>query len=373
MSASVRPADTSAAQSAAARVPTLALHRADPTGTAPIRREWIDDFDARWLAAIERVETTLTEHDAFGLTRSRTDSGSRRGARAHHPRFTGTDGAKLAQFHDWLATVLEQTVLEPTTAPRITRGEHWTGEYIRRVEFGGMAHGEQVLRAIGVEIPDAEAITPDRVFSPQTPIRGTGPISREQWLYETYQEVRGHVDLVVQRATRAVGDALSSARTSATTEAVTPRALASAAIDRLDKLGQTRTQQLVSGFVVELHNNAALSRYQLAGISQVVGVAEGDDASAGSDLRTNASAVSLRANISLGQLSGLVESTVERAVSIAEGGYEVQLATAGDDRVCSECAGLEGAIYSLSAAYSELPLHLGCRCFFLPVYTDYDL
>jgi SPP1 gp7 family putative phage head morphogenesis protein len=40
--------------------------------------------------------------------------------------------------------------------------------------------------------------------------------------------------------------------------------------------------------------------------------------------------------------------------------------TAGDDRVCSQCASLEGNIYTLDEIESMIPLHPNCRCIALP-------
>lgn len=53
------------------------------------------------------------------------------------------------------------------------------------------------------------------------------------------------------------------------------------------------------------------------------------------------------------------------------GAYNVhvraEFSTAGDDRVCSVCAGLEGEIYTLDEAADLIPVHPNCRCITLPV------
>jgi SPP1 gp7 family putative phage head morphogenesis protein len=45
---------------------------------------------------------------------------------------------------------------------------------------------------------------------------------------------------------------------------------------------------------------------------------------------------------------------------------KAEWATAGDDRVCSECASLEGKIFTLDEIEPMLPLHPQCRCISLP-------
>ena len=50
-------------------------------------------------------------------------------------------------------------------------------------------------------------------------------------------------------------------------------------------------------------------------------------------------------------------------------GVQVQAewATAGDDRVCDECASLEGKIFTLEEIEGMIPLHPQCRCIALPL------
>ena len=40
--------------------------------------------------------------------------------------------------------------------------------------------------------------------------------------------------------------------------------------------------------------------------------------------------------------------------------------TAGDERVCPDCAGLEGSIFTIEEAQGMLPLHAQCRCAWIP-------
>lgn len=50
-------------------------------------------------------------------------------------------------------------------------------------------------------------------------------------------------------------------------------------------------------------------------------------------------------------------------------GIEVQaeFATAGDARVCTECQGLEGKIFTLAEIEDMIPVHPNCRCVALPI------
>lgn len=53
-------------------------------------------------------------------------------------------------------------------------------------------------------------------------------------------------------------------------------------------------------------------------------------------------------------------------LGVEEVGVEVELSTARDDRVCVECASMEGDIYSVEDAHGIIPVHPNCRCAFLP-------
>jgi hypothetical protein len=49
---------------------------------------------------------------------------------------------------------------------------------------------------------------------------------------------------------------------------------------------------------------------------------------------------------------------------------EAEWSTAGDDRVCGECQGLEGIEYTLDQIEGMIPVHPSCRCVALPVVRD---
>ena len=46
---------------------------------------------------------------------------------------------------------------------------------------------------------------------------------------------------------------------------------------------------------------------------------------------------------------------------------QVEFSTAGDDRVCSQCADLEGSTYTIDEARGIIPIHPNCRCAWIPV------
>lgn len=62
-----------------------------------------------------------------------------------------------------------------------------------------------------------------------------------------------------------------------------------------------------------------------------------------------------------GTLNRFQQHGTDRVVILAE------FATAGDDRVCSICASLEGEVYTVEEARGVIPAHPQCRCVFAPI------
>jgi SPP1 gp7 family putative phage head morphogenesis protein len=79
--------------------------------------------------------------------------------------------------------------------------------------------------------------------------------------------------------------------------------------------------------------------------------------------RTIARSEVIRAN-AVGQLNTFKQFG-ERGVQL-----QAEFLTAGDDRVCEECAGLEGEIYDLDEAAGVIPVHPNCRCTWIPLQME---
>jgi len=87
--------------------------------------------------------------------------------------------------------------------------------------------------------------------------------------------------------------------------------------DRVEKIGRTRSRVLARTEVIRSHHTANVATYREAGV---------------------------------------------RGVTV-----QAEFATAGDQRVCEDCAGLEGAEYTLAEVENLIPVHPNCRCVAIPV------
>lgn len=141
------------------------------------------------------------------------------------------------------------------------------------------------------------------------------PVHREQLqaLYtRNLTEWEGVTSAMNQQVTRELADGLAQGQN--------PRAIARAISDRVEKIGKKRATDLARTEIIRSHADATLNRYGQAGVEEVVGQAE--------------------------------------------------FTTAGDRRVCPICESLDGNVYSLEEARGLVPVHVRCRCSFLPAVSE---
>lgn len=149
---------------------------------------------------------------------------------------------------------------------------------------------------------------------PTRPIEATlrQPVHRDtlQLLYtRNFEALEG----ITNEVSRQVGREL----TQGFAEGVNPDEMARRITDRVDKIGKTRATTLARTEIINAHSTATLERYDELGVEEV--------------------------------------------------GVKAEFTTAGDLRVCPECAALEGEVLKVEEAKGLIPLHPNCRCAWLPV------
>lgn len=128
----------------------------------------------------------------------------------------------------------------------------------------------------------------------------------------TYRELKGITD--------AMDSAISRELSLGIAEGLGPQAIARSLTNRVGKIGITRARTLARTEIIAAHAEATLNAYEEAGIQGVE--------------------------------------------------VESEFSTARDDRVCPQCARLEGRVYTLSEARGIIPVHPNCRCAWIPVVKD---
>jgi SPP1 gp7 family putative phage head morphogenesis protein len=167
---------------------------------------------------------------------------------------------------------------------------------------------ERGLQHADTALVDADATAPDMSITASMQL----PVHRDQ-LESLYTRVVSEWDGLTselnQEIARELADGLDQGEN--------PTDIARSISDRIEKIGKTRATVLSRTEIIRSHAGATLNRYSQAGVDEVIG--------------------------------------------------EAELQTAGDDRVCPICEGLDGNVYSVAEAQGIIPVHPQCRCAWLPV------
>lgn len=126
----------------------------------------------------------------------------------------------------------------------------------------------------------------------------------------TFSDLKGITDVMDQQISRILSDGISSG--SGVMD------IANAVIDRVEKVGVTRARMLARTEVIRAHAEASLNTYEEAGVQGI--------------------------------------------------GIKAEFRTAGDSKVCPECAAAAAnGPYTIDAARGMIPLHPNCRCAMIPI------
>jgi hypothetical protein len=188
-------------------------------------------------------------------------------------------------------------------------------------------------------------------------------------------ELQGIGQAVSQQATRAVANGLLTQQS--------PMAIVRAVQAAIDKIGRIRSEAMVEMLVVRAHSEASLDVYEAEGIATVGLLPEavavqrlGAKDAARKQTKKAGKTVSpshAAGSRSRGKSGGpglRTQQRIRRAeLNIARRlGENVNVKTAGDDRVCPICEGIsENGPYTINRARTLIPAHPRCRCVFVPV------
>lgn len=264
----------------------------DPTQTTVLRNQFRKEMRKRMTAVRRLIKTSVADNDALRLGNTLSVLQSQPASKFDFP----SDINKLPAFMDWLRSVMDIEVLG---GDGYTAG-HWQNAFIRQAYIAGIKRAETELRKAGIDIPFVDIVTlpldlPGVTVPVNTP-------ALEMLYIRNFELLRG--------VNEAVASAVQQELTQGMLTGLGPRAMAKKLIGRVDVIGKVRAERIARTEVIRAFNEAALSRYEQAGLSQVSGKAE--------------------------------------------------FSTAGDNRVCPICAGLEGKIYTVKEARGVIPVHPNC-------------
>ncbi|WP_050049744.1 minor capsid protein [Halostagnicola sp. A56] len=299
----------------------LHAQQEDPTQTKTIRQTYAQ----RLRGAFGRINSTILERvikdDILGL---RDSDVSEDQAQQLVETFAG-----VAPRHELQAVDEPPDLSTVDTDERIERFREWLetamesevlevidrdeNVWVRRAYERGLEDADTNLRQAGLDIESTDAEAARQLV--QMPVHER----KLQVLFSrNYAELDGITNAVAQQITRELADGVAAGEN--------PTEMARRISDRIDKIGKTRSTVLARTETINAHTQATIERYRQQGVDSV----------------------------------GLEP--------------EVQVQTAGDQRVCSQCASVaQGGPWTLDefeGSENQPPIHPQCRCTVIPIVNE---
>jgi SPP1 gp7 family putative phage head morphogenesis protein len=299
----------------------------DPTGTKRLRERYEGEMYRRFRTLKGVIRDAVVERDIFALrdeTLRRNDENEREASfqrdadiNINPPERRAydfpADARKVEAFNEWLQTQVDRGILERAEHTRGGRGvgrtvaasRSWQQTYIRNAYRKGVEHADQALVNEGIASQDEVAAD---VFNAPRHVDAAGLAYTR-----AFRELDGVTSAMGQQISRELAEGL--------TQGDNPREIARRINGRVDAVGIHRGRLIARTETVRAHNEGALNRYE--------------------DFRARLDGVTAK----------------------------VEHVTAGDLRVCPECAILAGRVLDIEDARGLIPVHPACRCSWLPIST----
>ena len=297
----------------------------DPTRTTSLRNLFARQMRKRFDELTKTIKTTVDTQDCFGLKPGAIQTHQME-TPGHAAFAFVSDAKKIEEFMAWLRLQVEKGLLELRVYQQIGAAieNAWTNIYIYDSYKRGVQRARYEMIRAGYDVP---------------PLSETGGI-------EAVMGNPFHVDRVGVLYVRAF-DSLRGI-----TESMS------------DIIGKILAQGMIDG-----DGPALLARKMVAAINGT-GLGElglRDKLGRFIPAKRRAEILARTEIIRAHHLATIQEYRNWQVLNIK---VLAEWSTAGDDRVCPICAGLEGKIYTLDEIEPMIPMHPQCRCIALPYIAD---
>jgi SPP1 gp7 family putative phage head morphogenesis protein len=307
-------------------------NRLDPTGTKAIRRAWMRETDRRFRALKKLVREAVVTLDVLGLSGSASGkvmSGMfTRAYRPAEPAVAAQDAFSGARGIIRRLRVADAPVLPPRAFVFARPGEKVASfmEWLREASKEGILNVQAGTAVSTAANQSWQNVYIDSAY--QKAIRDAGkkagltgtqiaggfnqPIHADAvgLIYtRAYEQLSGVTDTMAQQMSRVLAQGLAEGRGTL--------AMARALDDRIEKIGRARAEAIAQTEAISAYAEATLNTYEEAGVDGVNVVAE--------------------------------------------------FIATDDNVVCPECEELSGKEFSLDEARGMIPVHVNCRCSWIPV------
>ena len=281
--------------------------RMDPTRTLMIRKKFMLEIRKTFANLKRKLREFLLTLDALGLdARERIPFEKLVGNIGPREYEFRTDAQKLSVFNDWFRQQLEANVLSPD--PGTPHGQPWTTEFVESAYKRGLLNAYlsskegKLLAAAGVGEQTQEQFLRSAFGAPET-------MSKIQLLgTRAWEGMKG--------ITSTMGSQMNLILAQGMADGSGAQEIAKEMFDKIDSLSNSRAMTIARTEVINAHAEGQLDAFGKLGVEEL--------------------------------------------------GVKAEWSTAGDDRVCEQCAPLEGNVYTIDEARGMIPLHPNCRCTWIP-------
>ena len=280
--------------------------RLDPTRTTLLRKSYMKEMRRRFLSLLKKVVEAIGELDVLGLEDSQPIAFNQAVLNQMPSkqawRFL-TDAQKLDAFNVWFDEMVEAEILQVDY-----KGEPWMAKYVYSAYKKGSlrayidSHKKQMLEKMDFYQGKRAQFLESAFNQPER-------LSKLQFLYtRSYEELKGITSSMSQQIGRILADGIATGRS--------PRTLATDLAKGITGITKKRALVMARTEIIAAHAEGQLDAFEEMGIQDIAVMAE--------------------------------------------------WSTAGDDRVCEECATLDAVVMTVEEARGLLPRHPNCRCAWIP-------
>lgn len=267
-----------------------------------LQRQFERDIKRRMVMIRRAIVKLVVELDVFGLIPVNVFAFNVHFPQRQAWRFQ-TDTQKLGSFRTWLASSLDEELLTVTAV-----GEPWTATYINSAYRQGTVRAFNDARgAAGLEqagfIEGTKSEFLRSAFAQPERLEKVRLLSTR-----AFEEMRGISTSMSQQLNRDLAAGLVSGQN--------PRQLARTMSQSINGLARRRAAVIARTEIIHAHSEGQLDSFEDLGIDEI--------------------------------------------------GILAEWSTAGDDRVCPQCAALEGELLTVKEARGLIPRHPNCRCAWIP-------
>jgi len=297
-------------------------YKYDPSRTTGLRNAFAGNMNKRFTEFVLAVYATVAKKDCFGLEKNNIFQ-SYQMALPRDREFEGLkDSEKINAFMKWIAILIATDILtmsEYQQMGRLMQGA-WMNTYILEAYKRSVARARYELKKAGYAVPSIEASG-----GIETVMMNIVHMERVGLLYtRIFNDLKGITDAMSSQISRVLAQGIMNGdgmKLLARKLVATINGTGAEELGITDTLGRfipaaRRAEMLVRTEIIRAYAEATLQEFRNWGVEGVTAQAE--------------------------------------------------FRTAGDDRVCPECASLEGKVYSLDEASGIIPVHPKCRCIWLP-------